>query len=421
MFCRCCKEVGRCSSLLFEHDWQGVLWCICYGCWREEQLAKQNDTATASSSAAAAAPPVTEEAFEKLRKASWRKRSSSEKEQRRAFELKRELEEAEKLPNESRRQWFRRVISNVAEALAVFVASVLNLKEDEQRDIENVLDRWHDESVKIEKNPDYCPQLTAVGACLPDEILQFTEELVKGVAEYFLCRSGDARDGTYDPCGFFAPGKNWCGTPSALAGHGGQWRCPQCGTEFAAWRSKPSWTTANKVLVIAPETDVQTGLGTVVKAGEVKYVPFVWVDSKTQAAHNALKELALGREDAAFKSDVSAVIQQTSEELSEMTHVQLFERVKEVSDRMVLRQSWWKDCSLTSEAKRLCDEANVRCTRGKTFEYGHLVDGFKGGRYLWSKDEPVLTMEEMGRFWATTRIALKVARQQAALRPAGAA
>ena len=130
-----------------------MLWCICYGCWREEQLAKQNDQSAASSSAAAAVPPVTEEAFEKLRKASWRKRSSSEKEQRRTFELKRELKETDKLPTESRRQYARRILSNVAEMLAVFVASVLNLKEDEQRDIENVLDRWHDESVKIEKNP----------------------------------------------------------------------------------------------------------------------------------------------------------------------------------------------------------------------------------------------------------------------------
>jgi hypothetical protein len=147
LFCRACKEGGRCSSLLFEHDWQGVLWCVCFNCWKLEQDDDQSWNV-----------------FERLRKASWRTRISSTKSVQRGIELQKALAETERMENESKRAFCRRVIHNTAAAVAIFVTGFMRLTEEKKALVINALDNWFSEGERIIKDGDYTPALRQVVA-----------------------------------------------------------------------------------------------------------------------------------------------------------------------------------------------------------------------------------------------------------------
>jgi hypothetical protein len=316
----------------------------------------------------------------------------------------------------------------------------LNETRERAQAIEEALDSWMGECTRIQEDPRHIPSLTSAGCNIKDDIMQFASELCDKISEFFLCRSGQTNDYTADlsglPCGFFGPNTNWAGTPSAMAGQGGQWRCPHCGTEFYPWKSKPSWRKANKLLVIEGDgietefenisgaglsptaTDNVSSAGAAsssgaglppmaTETGGVRFIPFQWEDTKTSALHNRLKELQLQKYDDQLKDQILLATAEATQEAMNASDIALCEKIKTISLQSMIRKSYFGEMRMSPQARRLIEEANSRATGGKTFVYSHLEGTFQGARYIWHQDEVIYTQDDIAKMWATIRVACK--------------
>jgi hypothetical protein len=211
LFCRRCKEGGRCTTLIYEHDWQGTLWCVCFQCWRLEQDTDQDDDAAASS-------------FERLRKASWRQRIGTAKAVQRGLCIAKMVQDVVREPNESKRNCKRRIITCAVSMVKAFVQDMLRLNDEDLGDVDRAFTLWDQEASKIQADPEHISTLGCVENLLPEEVMQFASEISEHVSEYFLCRNGI--DGSGGVCGYFGPGTAWAATDLSAINTGGHWRCP---------------------------------------------------------------------------------------------------------------------------------------------------------------------------------------------------
>ena len=81
----------------------------------------------------------------------------------------------------------------------------------------------------IAANPDHIPTLGSVGNLLPEEVAQYTSEIMSNISEYFLCRSGSDGTSSGRTCGYFGPATAWVATDLSAVTTGGHWKCPVSG------------------------------------------------------------------------------------------------------------------------------------------------------------------------------------------------
>ena len=212
--CMVCKERGVSSSrlLLQIMDWQEGLAAVCFRCWTP----KKDE-------------PDDEEAFLKLAKAAWRKRSSSAKSVQRGLCVAQMAAEIQRLPTDSARNARRRIIHAAVSMTKEYIKSMLKHDAADFEAVEQAFTAWDREGELIAANPDHIPTLGSIGNLLPEEVAQYTAEIISNISEYFLCRSGS--DGTMSgrTCGYFGPATAWVATDLSAVSTGGHWKCPVSG------------------------------------------------------------------------------------------------------------------------------------------------------------------------------------------------
>ena len=120
---------------------------------------------------------VDEHRFRRMSKAMWRKKTSSEKAKTRALKLKEELKKCDREVDESKREHRRRIITNVAVAIASFVASVLALPEAVIVEVEDAFEAWVQECERSIQDVTYVSRFVSVGCNILDNTMQFASAL----------------------------------------------------------------------------------------------------------------------------------------------------------------------------------------------------------------------------------------------------
>jgi hypothetical protein len=240
-----------------------------------------------------------------------------------------------------------------------------------------------------------------VGTLLPSQIQDFCSEILENMADYYLCRSGsDGAYGSNSVCGYFGPPTQWAAT-SLHTLDGGHWRCPVCGQQYRPWQAKPSYFAGNKILVVeALHGDVTTPTGEVLKQGGVRYIPFVWADTRTTGLTGALKDIHL-------RDQIQAAIQETATELAEQSEVSLLKKVQQIAFDAMVKKSYWQTMTLSPQALHEITECNKR---GKeVYQFDHLQPSFVGTRYIWTPGEAVMDQTQTAKMWATVRMTVHCA------------
>ena len=120
---------------------------------------------------------VDDDRFKRMCKALWRKKTSSEKAKLRSLKLKEELDKCARLKDETKRTARHRIISNVAVAMASFVASVLMLPETVITEVEDAFEAWSRECEHSIRDPSYVSKFVSAGCNILDNTMQFASVL----------------------------------------------------------------------------------------------------------------------------------------------------------------------------------------------------------------------------------------------------
>ena len=399
LFCGTCKEPGRPSTLMFLHEWQFTLRCICYVCWGKQ----------------AGNEGKSEQVFVKYRKASWRQRGASQKSHLRGEKMAVALAETAREKDESVRDWKRRAIYSMAKFVATVARSFVKLDRGMQEKVIETFTKWEEEKNFIAENPGARASSEACcGAVLPDEALQMASEMMEGVSEWYLCRHIETWkqiDGVWaevkEPCGFFAPAQYWATTDLTFI-KGGHYRCPRCGNAYAPWMGRDKYIPANKLLTIegSDEQVVEFWKGQIggvaagilpegtppsVEGPNVLFVPFWWAHSQEQALHNRLKELFLG----------------LGEELQNVPVRDLPSRVAALALERQVAKAWWSKAAITPAARKAIDEGGLR----EKFHYDHLLEPFVQARYVYKAGVEVWDTDRLARAWGTVWLAIRATRR----------
>lgn len=196
-----CHTVGgnRQQYRLLDIDgWQGALDVLCQKCW--------NKTAAEDEKV------IDERSWTVLCTKLWRKRTATAESINRGIKLKEARLENARLPGESARAWHKRVIHDGIRMIKTFVKDVMDLPEEEQKEIELGLDLMQQEIERIAQDPTYASSMECCGNILDEDAAQFCSEITAHISEYFLCRAGADQTPDYKNCGYFGPAQNWIGT-----------------------------------------------------------------------------------------------------------------------------------------------------------------------------------------------------------------
>ena len=393
LFCRFCKNTGGRFFLACESptDWQGGLDCICKGCFDRH--------------GSNAAEPEWD--FATFQQKSWVRRKKNAAQHKRVMCFKKAAME---IPNDaglSARE-FRKKLMNNAKAFAKdMVCGILKLPPAQQQMIVSAMDKWAECIEKIIAEPGWVPDLMVCGNIMEHELADYAHELMTGVSDYYLCRvANDPLDLLYRPCGFFSIADNWArsvqvdvrtastplgeggssaSTPLGEGGSagdadaGGHYRCPLCAGHYRPWagssRSGGKLIEANKILVVATNPE------------KVKYLPFMWGDTKTQSLMNRFKEVMMGM----------------TGEVNNLGPVQLWERVKESALRTAMQYDYWQQFEVTTHTKQHL------AGLAEKYYIDHIPTPFIGSRYRMKEGEKGLSQDELARTFAYIRVVSKQA------------
>ena len=114
---------------------------------------------------------------------------------------------------------------------------------DQQR-MREAMERWFADKEQAHLDPTHVPDMSPAGLILPDDVSQHLSEIMRGVDEYFLCRS--------KTCGWFGLNTDWIT-------NGSHFRCPNCTLLYRLWVSRPSLIPAQKDYVVQPPEDNTCG------------------------------------------------------------------------------------------------------------------------------------------------------------------
>jgi hypothetical protein len=426
-----CKAVLKASEALLQHEWQGRLWVICFSCWKPSDTTK------------------SEASWKKMRKASWADRVTNAKSALRGENLAHSLVKVQRLTDESVREWKRRAIMVTVKMVARIVVSTLKLSESQKAAVDNAFDRWEAEKQRIIASGTGECSATPMNVCgnvLPSEAADMASELMAGVSEYYMCRkiivtwkedpATKQWSSTQKACGYFSVSKNWCSTDPSF--QGGHYRCPQCGVLYQPWVVREKFIGPNKLLVLETDTetkammrnlvrmpaeDVAAGLqplgtssvgaasssgvasgvaagpqsaGTPQEGTDITYIPFYWPQTAERALMDRFKEIFL---------DVGNSLEGVPLE-------ELPNKVAELDMARQITKSWWKQMSLTSEAKCEVDKVNA-ATSGEKYHYDHLAGTFIGSTFPYQEAMVTWDQDMLARVWGTARIAVREALRTA--------
>ena len=426
--CSRCKTGGQCTDLIFEHDWQGELWCVCLVCWAREQRGWHKDDPRP-------VVPTDEEtaAFWKLRKASWRRRSNSSKAILRHEKLHEALAETKREPDESVRAWRRRAVSTVGSLVARFMASFEALSPEDQNDIEAAFTKWHQIHEAIEKDPATQVEMNYCGTVLPAEALDMASSLIKGISEFYICRllrqewsRGEPPAGlpakaapwveTTHQCGFFAPSSCWAATDPSF--NGGHYRRPACGTLYQPWVDMPGKRTGFNKLLVVEQNDKDTADFWRTQLGNEKlepvaetstgeslvFIPFWWASTAEQGLGDRLKEVAL----------------QVGKSLENVPTHELPMRIAQLALSDQISKVWWTPGTITGEAMEQIEKVNTSSSRD-FYHTAHLQKPFLQARYEHKPETKVWNQDDLAKAYSLMHVAIREARAEAARQASRAA
>ena len=87
--------------------------------------------------------------------------------------MKKAWKDTERLVGESGRAYKRRVVSNVAVAIAAIIAAVQTVTPEETMQVEDALDAWMAECRKVQNDPGYVPKFGTASADIRNDTMQF--------------------------------------------------------------------------------------------------------------------------------------------------------------------------------------------------------------------------------------------------------
>lgn len=160
------------------------------------------------------------------------------------------------------------------------------------------LDEWQCDFAERAKDPTFVRVLRST--TLADDEAQFTNRIVDGFGDYFICKPFD--------CAFVCPAADWIrdATPRQRS----HFCCPLCGLRYYLWRLCGGRSLANKLFVIRADLDgllsttsPKADPGSVVAkhamgsisacTGDNMVFPMVWADTATTSVTNKVNNITL--------------------------------------------------------------------------------------------------------------------------------
>ena len=174
--CKYCKMVLMVSKLyaLELTDWQGMLPATCFGCAKVHATHLVEEV-------------VSEAVFEKACDKRWKMKSRNHKQQSRIKGVQAALATIERDPDESKRQYMKRVFRASMQLAANLFTQFEKFNPQQKVDMKEALNNFKECCDKQAADPTFVPRLN-VGCILPAEASQYVSMITDTLAEYFLCR-----------------------------------------------------------------------------------------------------------------------------------------------------------------------------------------------------------------------------------------
>lgn len=266
----------------------------------------------------------------------------------------------ERYPGESKKAWRARLIAESKTLACAFAAGLARLPPEARVRAGAALSAWIDEWQRKAADGAYVPTLEVT--LTDDWLLQFVDEILPGVNEYFLCRHRE--------CLTMTRNCDWLHN----CPDGGHFLCSQCGEQYRPWTQKPGYVRCNKVWVVEA-----AGAGGPAPDGPCTWhvIPATWADTATQVMLNKMKEI--------MAPPVAAVAElPAADRLPYITAL--------MREKAPQREAYFTRMEVTLEAMEKMAERNERHPTKPLFRADHLADGFVYGCRLGADiplDEPM--------------------------------
>lgn len=236
-----------------------------------------------------------------------------------------------------------------------------NLSEELRGTVLAAFASWDRDHEMRARDAEYVPQL--VDVTLSDHVMQFVDEVVPGVHDYFLCRHLD--------CLHAIPGADWVRNVRVT-----RYLCPACGRQYRPWKRQPGCALANKVFVC--EGDGGSALA---------FYPVVWPATPEQQLVNVVKRVTLGID-------------------SELNALAPADRLDFVLAQLSLQRmpACMSQMALSDTVKLRILQLNLEKGAADTWVYSHIEhSGYNCFRLQNYDQSQVLKQEDVIRIWGLSK------------------
>ena len=333
------------------------------------------------------------EDFEKEAKASWRRRSTNQRQLMRIQTFQDVVSKQIRELGESSRMYRKRCMNSAASIATIFMKSFMRGTAAQQAQVVSAMQEMMDDRSKIVADPTFQPLLVGDAHILPALVAQYLSDITPMMSEYFLCRQKDPQ------CGWFSISANWAYNYGSGNEGGGQFRCPSCGAQYRPWLQRASLLECNKLMVLQND-DVPIVLpdNTVIDKNQTVMLPIWWCDTPAEKMQHRVKE----------------IFGQIHAEMRDMSVGDMMREIKTIAERAGAAKTYFQVHHMPAAARKVIDENNKvsrKAACGQPYVYEHLLkpEGYIGAHFQWTPDMVALDQDTMARLWAYCRLAVHAA------------